>query len=108
LSKADRMLDRLQRMLDAYKPFIHDNDYIFLSDNIQALSGRLEGDDVTRFGWDIDSLVWRTYWVDVVYPGILKWTMPELHGKDAPLDPPMAKPLVLVPQRSTKTSKAVS
>ncbi|MGB0590349.1 MAG: SDR family oxidoreductase [Myxococcota bacterium] len=108
LSKADRMLDRLQRMLDAYKPFIHDNDYIFLSDNIQALSGRLEGDDVARYGWDIDTLEWRHYWVDVVYPGILKWTMPELHGKDAPLDPPMAKPLDLAPRRATKTTKAVS
>jgi len=108
LSKADRMLDRLQRMLDAYKPFIHDNDYIFLSDNIQALSGRLEGRDLEHYGWDIDSLDWRTYWVDVVYPGILKWTMPELHGKDAPLDPPMAKPLDLAPRRTPKTTKAVS
>ena len=109
LSKADKMLDRLQRMLDAYKPFIHDNDYIFNSDNIQALSQRLEGEDVERYGWDIDTLEWRSYWVDVVYPGILKWTMPELHGKDAPLDAPMAKPLDLAPVRkTTKTTKAVS
>ena len=86
----------------------HDNDYVFRSDNIQALSARLEGDDVARYGWDIDTLEWRTYWVDVVYPGILTWTMPELHGKDAPLDPPMAKPLDLAPKTAAKTTKAVS
>ena len=108
LSKGERMLDRLQRMLDAYKPFIHDNDYIFLSDNIRALSSRLEGEDQSNFAWDAETIEWRTYWVDVVYPGILKWTMPELHGKDAPLDPPMAKPLNLAQTGTRKTKKAVS
>ena len=108
LTKADKMLKRLERMLDAYKPFIHDNDYIFLSDNIQALSARLEGQDVDNFGWDTESIEWRSYWVNVVYPGILKWTMPELHGKSAPIDAPMAKPLNLAPKRATKSKKAVS
>lgn len=108
LSKADKTLERLQRMLDAYKPFIHDNDYIFLSDNIRALSARLEGEDKTHFGWDAETIEWRSYWVDVVYPGILKWTMPELHGKDAPLDPPMAKPINLSAPKRSKAKKAVS
>jgi nucleoside-diphosphate-sugar epimerase len=108
LSKADKQLDRLQWMLDAYRPFIHDNDSIFLSDNIRALSSRLEGDDVDSYGWDIDTVQWRSYWVDTVYPGISKWTLPEFHGKSAPIDPPMAKPIDLAPAITRKTTKAVS
>lgn len=108
LNKADKQLNRLQWMLDAYRPFIHDNDCIFLSDNVQALSARLEGDDVDAYGWDIDTLQWRTYWVDTVYPGISKWTIPELHGKDAPQDPPMARPIELSPKPVAQKTKAVS
>jgi len=108
LNKADKQLNRLQWMLDAYRPFIHDNDCVFLSDNVRALSSRLESHEVEAYGWDIDTLEWRTYWVDTVYPGISKWTIPELHGKSAPQDPPMARPITLAPQPAARRAKAVS
>ena len=59
-------------------------------------------------GWDIDTVQWRSYWVDTVYPGISKWTLPELHGNTVPQDPPMARPITLAPQPVVRAAKAVS
>jgi hypothetical protein len=108
LEKTEKQLDKLQWMLDAYRPFIHDNDYIFRTESIRMLSDRLVDEDSEGFGWDIDTLCWRHYWVQVLYPGVQTWTIPEIKGAEIPLDPPMARPLQLDKEAQKRASKQVS
>ena len=93
----DRMLSRVQDMLRLYQPFIHDHDYIFLSDHIEALSERLTRSERSLFGYDMVDLDWRDYWLQVQIPGLEKWCIPVLEGEEIPQDDPL-------PARETPSS----
>lgn len=81
---ADRVLSRVEDMLRLYKPFIHDNDYVFESGNTRALLDHVSG---TPFDFDLSDLNWRTYWLDVHIPGLEKWSLPVIYGKKVENDP---------------------
>lgn len=80
-------LGKIQRMLDLYRPFIHDFDWIFDNTNLRALDAQLDADSKARFGWFGDSIDWRRYWLEVLYPGLNKWCLPLLDGGEVPEDP---------------------
>ncbi len=88
----DRMLSRVQEMLRVYQPFIHDNDYVFRTDRIRALSAALDDEERSLFGWNIQSLDWRAYWLDVHVPGLERWSLPLLRNERVPDDPPFPRP----------------
>ncbi len=88
LRNLDRKLGRVEDMLRLYKPFIHDNDYVFETAAVCALSARLPEAERVAFGWDIDALDWRHYWLDVHMPGLEQWSFPLMRGDKAPLDAP--------------------
>lgn len=87
LQGADRQLSRVQRLFDIYRPFIHDNDWVFANDRVRAMDAELDDDSRARFGWEGDAIDWRHYWIDVLYPGLDKWCLPLIEGKEAPEDP---------------------
>jgi nucleoside-diphosphate-sugar epimerase len=95
LEGAGRQLGRVQKLLDLYRPFIHDNDWIFDNRRVRALDALLDDESRARFGWTGDAIDWRSYWIDVLYPGLTKWCLPLIDGQEACEDP--ALPLVLMP-----------
>ncbi len=94
LDEANTHLVRIEKMLELYRPFIHDNRYVFATDKVRAWSDAL-GDDEAAFRWAVPELCWREYWVDVEYPGLSTWCMPVLRGEEVPSDPPSTPPLRL-------------
>ncbi len=84
----DKQLDRIDTMLELYKPFIEDFDYRFHTGRIRALQAA-DGPFVA----DMEHLDWRHYWVDVEYPGLRTWCMPVLDGQKPPRDPASVPPL---------------
>lgn len=86
---ADRVIGRIEDMLRLYRPFIHDNDYVFCTDRIRALSDALDSEEKALFGFDIATLDWRSYWLDVHVPGLEKWSLPLLRNERIADDPPM-------------------
>ncbi len=95
LTQTRRTLRRVERMLELYRPFTHDNDWAFVADRAAAATAALSPDERALFGFDVEAIDWRTYWVDVEYPGLRKWTFPLLDGRDAPRDPASEPPLRL-------------
>jgi long-chain acyl-CoA synthetase len=95
LQRANRNLGRLRRMLEQYRPFVHDHDWCFRTDHVRAEVAALDPADRAEFGDDLSTLCWRSYWLDVQYAGMVRWSFPLLEGRDAPLDPPSDPPLVL-------------
>jgi long-chain acyl-CoA synthetase len=89
LESADRQLGRVQKLFDLYKPFINDNHWVFCNENVRALDALLDAESRERFGWSVDAIEWRTYWLDKMYPGINTWCLPLLEGREVPEDPPV-------------------
>ena len=95
MSGASRQLRRVEKMLELYQPFIHDNDYVFSTANIRALNTSISSNENKELGWNIAEIDWRTYWIDVQYPGLKKWSIPLLHGHTVSPDPAPAHPVQL-------------
>jgi long-chain acyl-CoA synthetase len=93
LTRADGELERVERMLRLYRPFIHDHAPVFRTDGIRALS---DG-NAAPFRFDVSDIDWRRYWIDVEYPGLRTWCFPLVDGRRAPLDPPSVPPLRIAP-----------
>jgi long-chain acyl-CoA synthetase len=90
LDRAGEQLARVDRMLDLYLPFIHDNDWTFDTSRVRALTAN---DD--RFRFDLRDIDWCQYWVDVEYPGLRRWCIPLIDGARVPEDPPSQPPFRL-------------
>src|SRR5262249_21378748 len=73
LNRWDVRLTRVENLLRVYKPFIHDNDYRFVSRNIRDLLATLPAAERTEFELLIDTLDWREYWLDIEAPGLERW-----------------------------------
>lgn len=87
LTVADVALGRVERMLELFQPFVHDNDWCFRSDRFRALDGSLSAEERALFGSDVRTLDWRRYWLDVEWPGLAKWCLPLISGEHPPDDP---------------------
>lgn len=83
----DLPLGRVAHMLELYRPFIHDHDYVFRTDRIRRLGAALPAEE-GELSWVVPTIDWRWYWVDVEYPGLCTWSIPEIRGEVIPGDPP--------------------
>ena len=63
-------------------------------------------DDERAFAFDVESIDWRTYWIDVEVPGLRIWTFPLLDGREPPRDAPSATPARLLPSAALKEGVA--
>jgi long-chain acyl-CoA synthetase len=89
---ADRQIGLIEDMLRLYKPFIHDNDYIFSTENVRRLSARLDAAEQKIFAFDVSDLNWRDYWMEVHVPGLEQWCLPLLKNERIDEDPPFPRP----------------
>ncbi|MCA9536241.1 MAG: SDR family oxidoreductase [Myxococcales bacterium] len=85
-----RKLKSVEDMLRQFRPFIWDHDYTFVTDAACALTARLDRDELPLFGFDVEELDWRRYYIDVQVPGLETWCIPLLRGEKIPVDPPLA------------------
>jgi hypothetical protein len=85
----DRKLSTIDEMLRQYRPFIHDHDYRFHTGHLMEATAALSDHDRALFGFDIDTLDWRDYWMNVQVPGLETWSIPILRGEKVPDDPPL-------------------
>lgn len=88
-----RRFERLHRMLDVYRPFIHDHDWRFHTGHIRDETSDLDPDD--PFHDDVRDLDWRTYWMEVQAEAMRRWAYPLMEGRTVPSDPPSHPPLRL-------------
>lgn len=68
-------------IMEVFVPFIHDNNPIFSSARIRALSEELVEDERGAFRFQGQDIDWRHYWMDVHLPGLRKWVFGELDDK---------------------------
>ncbi len=78
VDEVTRVTDEAQKNIELFRPFIFDNHYVFRADHIRALRDRFTADDQNRLRWGPEALDWYDYWMNIHFPGLQRWVLPEL------------------------------
>ena len=88
LVKAERNLERLEKLIELFEPFILLNEHDFAAENIEKLSHALVAEERDQFGYDTRSLDWWEYWINIHIPALRRWTYPLIEGRPLEARPP--------------------
>ncbi|MEO8041707.1 MAG: AMP-binding protein, partial [Acidobacteriota bacterium] len=70
-----------QETMDAFamfKPFMIDNEYLYRSDNVRGLHSVIKDKEKHLLPWYPEKMDWYDYWLNVHFPGMRKWVLPQL------------------------------
>ena len=81
LAKAERSLERVEKLIELFEPFILHNEHDFVADNVEKLSQALVPEEKEVFGYDTAGLDWWEYWIDIHIPALRRWTYPLIEGR---------------------------
>ena len=81
LIKTERNLERLEKLIELFEPFILLNEHDFAAENIEKLSYALVPGEQENFGYDTRSLDWWEYWINIHIPALRRWTYPLIEGR---------------------------
>lgn len=88
LAKADRNLERVEKLIELFEPFILENEHDFVAENVEKLSFALVPEEREQFGYNTSSLDWWEYWINIHIPALRKWTYPLIEGRPLEARPP--------------------
>ena len=88
LVKTERSLERLEKLIELFEPFILLNQHDFAAENIEKLSYALVPEEHQTFGYDTRSLDWWEYWINIHIPALRYWTYPLIEGRPLEARPP--------------------
>ncbi len=80
LAKAERDLQRVEKLIELYEPFILHNEQVFECDNVQLLSALLPSGEREYFAYDPGVIDWWEYWINIHIPALRKWCYPLIEG----------------------------
>ena len=88
LVKAERNLERVEKLIELFEPFILLNEHDFTAENVEKLSYALVPEERDQFGYDTRSLDWWEYWINIHIPALRRWTYPLIEGRSLEPRPP--------------------
>src|SRR5438445_2703289 len=81
LARQERDLERVEKLIELYEPFILQNEQVFQADNVQLLSAALPEEERQSFGYDPTSIDWWEYWINIHIPALRRWVYPLIEGR---------------------------
>ena len=81
MARRQRALEKVQKVIDLYEPFILDNEYFFAADHIKSLAQALPEVELERFDYDAERIDWYDYWINLHVPALRRWTYPLIEGR---------------------------
>ena len=88
LAKAERDLNRAEKLIELYEPFILHNEHVFECENARLLSAALSSEEQKLFAFDPESIDWWDYWINVHIPALRRWCYPLMEGRPLESRPP--------------------
>ncbi len=88
LVKAERNLERVEKLIELFEPFILLNEHDFTAENVEKLSYALVPEERELFGYTTRSLDWWEYWINIHIPALRRWTYPLIEGRPLEARPP--------------------
>lgn len=92
LVRAERNLERVEKLIKLFEPFILHNEQDFSADNVERLSYALPEDEKAVFGYNTRSIDWWDYWINIHIPALRKWTYPLIEGRPLEARPSRSLP----------------
>jgi len=102
LAKTERNLERVEKLVELFEPFILHNEHDFAADNVEKLSQALTPEEREIFGYDTAGLDWWEYWIDIHIPALRRWTYPLIEGR--PLEARAPRVLQMPASSTTATT----
>ena len=81
LAKAERDLNRAEKLIELYEPFILHNDHVFECENTRMLSAALPPEEREMFDYKPEAIDWWDYWINVHIPALRRWCYPLMEGR---------------------------
>jgi hypothetical protein len=81
LVRRERDLNKVEKLVELYEPFILHNEYVFEARNVEMLSAALPADELAAFGYDAGCIDWWDYWINIHIPALRKWSYPIIEGR---------------------------
>jgi long-chain acyl-CoA synthetase len=81
LAKTERDLNRAEKLIELYEPFILHNEHVFECENARLLSAALSPEERELFAFDPESIDWWDYWINVHIPALRRWCYPLMEGR---------------------------
>ena len=81
LAKADRNLEKVEKLIELFEPFILLNEHDFVAENVEKLSHALVPEERQAFSYNTNSIDWWDYWINIHIPALRKWTYPLIEGR---------------------------
>ncbi|HMY72909.1 MAG TPA: SDR family oxidoreductase, partial [Blastocatellia bacterium] len=81
LIRRERDLNKVEKLVELYEPFILHNEYVFEARNVELLSLALPPEEQTAFGYDAGCIDWWDYWINIHIPALRKWSYPLIEGR---------------------------
>ena len=81
LAKAERDLNRAEKLIELYEPFILHNEHVFECENARLLSAALSPEERKLFAFDPESIDWWDYWINIHIPALRRWCYPLMEGR---------------------------
>ena len=103
LAKTERNLERVEKLVELFEPFILHNEHDFAADNVEKLSQALTPEEKEIFGYDTAGLDWWEYWIDIHIPALRRWTYPLIEGR--PLEARAPRVLQMPPSTTTTSTR---
>jgi thioester reductase-like protein len=87
LARTERNLERVEKLVELFEPFILHHEHDFVADQIEELSYALVPPERLDFGYDTRSIDWWEYWINVHIPALRRWTYPLIEGRPLSVRP---------------------
>jgi thioester reductase-like protein len=81
LARVDRNLEKVEKLIELFEPFILHNEHDFVAENVEKLSQALVPAERESFGYKTAALDWWDYWINIHIPALRKWTYPLIEGR---------------------------
>jgi thioester reductase-like protein len=106
LVRTERGLERVEKLIELFEPFILHNEQDFEAEHVAWLSQALPEEEKPLFAYDTRSLDWWEYWINVHIPALRKWTYPLIEGR--PVEALPRRSYQLPPRRGDKAGPGCS
>jgi thioester reductase-like protein/phosphoserine phosphatase len=87
-TRAERNLEKVEKLIELFEPFILLNEHDFVADNIEKLNSALPAEERAVFSYDTRGLDWWNYWINIHIPALRRWTYPLIEGRPLEARPP--------------------
>jgi long-chain acyl-CoA synthetase len=81
LAKAERSLERVEKLIKLFEPFILHNEHDFVAENVEKLAQALVPEEREIFGYGTGAIDWWEYWINIHIPALRRWTYPLIEGR---------------------------